>query len=646
MACLNVVLVQELNRLSSQGTTERERLIVLDIECIWGKYLKSPQGQVGVGEETGRQWEEKVMSQCLRCSKPCAPTSVVCEECRSLLRNQLQQESVSHGVNSLEEPLAVASSLPEYAAGNDEKGQHESSQEPITGPQPITPNPQTPYPPSLSSYANIDDQTISKLNEAAQRIAEAETGKGERKGRLYPRPSRLAPMRDISADIQRASTPLAKASKSAGDAAASREPSSNGTLPVSNKSQSDDAQGHASASAAGQSAKDADLPDLWPWLDNELEGKEVDNWANQTDPLLSRHVPNSAESARIEEEDMRRAAAEGITTAPFPTYRRSRPSPRLRGAFIALAILAVLAMIVDGILLSLAFGHAHHTDNASAGPPALTLSSHQANIGETLKLVISHFTPATSVLLTHDIQEAVQTTSNSAIIPLDSQGHATASIIIDATWGPGLHLLFAEDILTRYTASATLQITNDGISRPPRLDIQEKSINLGPAVQGANTIHHLTLLNDGDGSITWAASSNSPWLQVSPLQGMFSKSQMIVIAAQRAGLKPRDYSGTITFSSNVGISRVVHVQMTVRLLQPNAGPVLSLTPSTLSSNVPATARLPSSVEANRTPSSSANPITSIADGNRRSRLCNSATQEIAVISPSGPSHLPASRTVS
>jgi hypothetical protein len=522
------------------------------------------------------------MSQCLRCSKPCAPTSVFCEECRSLLRNQLQQEPVSHGVNSLEEPLAVASSLPEYAAGNDEKGQQESSQEPITGPQPITPNPQTPYPPSLSSYANIDDQTISKLNEAAQRIAEAEPGKGERKGRLYPRPSRLAPMRDISADIQRASTPLPKVSESAEDAAASKEPSSNGTLPVSNKSQSDDTQVHASAPAAGRAAKDADLPDLWPWLDTELEDKEVDNWADQTDPLLSRHIPNSAESARIEEEDMRRAAAEGITTAPFPTYRRPRQSPRLRGAFIALAIFAVLAMIADGILLSLALGHAHHTDNASAGPPALTLSSHQANSGETLKLVISHFTPATSVLLTHDIQEAVQTTSNSAIIPIDSQGNATASIIIDNTWGPGLHLLFAEDILTRYTASATLQITNGGISRPPRLDIQEKSIDLGPAVQGANTIHHLTLLNDGDGSISWAASSNSPWLQVSPLQGVFSKSQTIVIAAQRAGLKPRDYSGTITFSSNVGTSQVLHVQMTVRPLQPNAGPVLSLTPAVLS----------------------------------------------------------------
>ena len=46
----------------------------------------------------------------------------------------------------------------------------------------------------------------------------------------------------------------------------------------------------------------------------------------------------------------------------------------------------------------------------------------------------------------------------------------------------------------------------------------------------------------------------------------------------------------------------------------------SLVPSTLSTKVPATARLPSSVEAKRTPSSSAKPITSIANGNRRPLL--------------------------
>src|SRR5438045_1468066 len=31
------------------------------------------------------------MNQCLRCSKPCAATSVFCDGCRALLRNQLQR---------------------------------------------------------------------------------------------------------------------------------------------------------------------------------------------------------------------------------------------------------------------------------------------------------------------------------------------------------------------------------------------------------------------------------------------------------------------------------------------------------------------------------------------------------------------------
>ena len=75
-------------------------------------------------------------------------------------------------------------------------------------------------------------------------------------------------------------------------------------------------------------------------------------------------------------------------------------------------------------------------------------------------------------------------------------------------------------------------------------------------------------------------------------------------------------------------------------------PAPSFEASTLSLNVPATARLPSSVEAKRTPSSSAKPVTSIANGSRRPLRCRSATQEIAVTRPSGPSHLPASRTVS
>ncbi len=56
-------------------------------------------------------------------------------------------------------------------------------------------------------------------------------------------------------------------------------------------------------------------------------------------------------------------------------------------------------------------------------------------------------------------------------------------------------------------------------------------------------------------------------------------------------------------------------------------PALSRPPSTLSTNVPATARLPSSVEAKRTPSSSAKAAISMAKGRRRPRRLRSPTQE-------------------
>ena len=58
------------------------------------------------------------------------------------------------------------------------------------------------------------------------------------------------------------------------------------------------------------------------------------------------------------------------------------------------------------------------------------------------------------------------------------------------------------------------------------------------------------------------------------------------------------------------------------------------------------ARLPSSVEEKRTPSSSAKPITSRAKGSRTPSRAISATHSSAMMRPSGPSHLPASRTLS
>jgi len=423
----------------------------------------------------------------------------------------------------------------------------------ITSPLPSNRVNELAEPPALTAQPDLIEQAVTRLNEAAHLIEQEEDqSKNDRKPRLYSRASRLSPIVDISADIRRESTPLPKISSTA-------ESNSNSSLVDS----------------------DSALPDYWPWLEEDAEEKESDIWANRTDPLISRRIPTSAESASIEEEDMRRALADGISTAQFPVPFMRRHSSRLRIAFITLAIFALMALIVDGILLNVAFYHPHHDVTTPNGFPTLTLSINAASPGNTVNLMIKHFSPSTRVVLTHDIQEPILINGSSSITT-DAQGSATSPLVIDTTWGPGFHLIVAEDVRSRSTASANLQITGEGITHPAHLLIDTTPLDMGADIVGTNTIRSFTLANSGGGSISWSANSDASWLLVAPSQGIFSQQEVISLAVQRIGLKPGDYHGSITISSNVSPPQHIEVQMTVRALPPNAGPVLAVSPALLS----------------------------------------------------------------
>src|SRR5207244_12415717 len=140
----------------------------------------------------------------------------------------------------------------------------------------------------------------------------------------------------------------------------------------------------------------------------------------------------------------------------------------------------------------------------------------------------------------------------------------------------GCHTPEAEDVATRHTANTTLQMTGAGPTRPSHLLIAATALELGADYQGANTTQILMLHNAGGGSITWAGSSDQPWLMLSPTQGVFSANQTITVAVERANLEPGDYKGTLIFSSNVGPAQRVQVRMSVRSLPPNAGAVMGI----------------------------------------------------------------------
>src|SRR5438045_9052735 len=102
--------------------------------------------------------------------------------------------------------------------------------------------------------------------------------------------------------------------------------------------------------------------------------------------------------------------------------------------FVVLVILAIIAFVTDGALISVAFLHPRHSVNVSNGPPSLTLSSNVARIGQTVMLHIHHFSSFTHVYLTHDIQESVRLTCGSALIKIDSNGSARGTVLVDAAW--------------------------------------------------------------------------------------------------------------------------------------------------------------------------------------------------------------------
>src|SRR6266487_6578987 len=490
------------------------------------------------------------MSQCLRCSKLCEPTAVFCEECRSLLRYQLRQRPFLYASQQ-----ATSSTCDDPPTLPEHLGVQGDPLERITSPLPSNRVQDLAQPQTLTVQPDLVEQAVTRLNEAAHLIEQEEDqSKNDRKPRLYSRASRLSPIVDISADIRRESTPLPKISSTA-------ESNSNSSLVDS----------------------DSALPDYWPWLEEDAEEKESDIWANRTDPLISRHIPTSAEAASIEEEDMRRAMADGMPTAQFPISFARRHSSRIRIAFIALAIFALIALAVDGILLNVALNHPHYANGVQGGlpTPTLTLSSNTAKVGDTMTLMLKHFSPLTRVALTHDIQEPILINGGSSVTT-DAQGTSAVSLVIDINWGAGFHLIVAEDVTTRNTASATLQIIGQGPTPPPHLLLDTRPITMGADVVGANTIRPFTLENGGGGSITWSASSNQPWLLVSPSQGIFSQQQTISLAVQRVGLKAGDYSGSITISTNVGVPQHLKVDMTVRPLPPNNRPALALSPALLS----------------------------------------------------------------
>ena len=499
------------------------------------------------------------MSQCVRCSGPCADDAVFCESCQDHA-----EEGVLPVDSARENPPAEASPvLPALLTLHDRKLQEEPGGTPPISFEPSERSESRETPPEEAALQGAGGDGTSSIEQALFKLSAAahwiEAEEPSAQSQFRARSARLKPLRDISSEIQRASTPHPRINS---DAVFDTQPE------------------------VEKKEEPPPRAEIWPWFGGENEDeeeKEGDLWSDAPDPLLSRTRPTSAEAARIEAADMQRVELEEHPTLLYSALRLSRRRfPRWRVIFGGMVILALVALAVDGLLLAFAFNHASRVTSAGGGPPTLALSTNVANVGEEVALRLTHFAPLTTVVLTHDVQETLLTTTGVSALTTDAGGGISASFTVNGSWGPGFHLIAAEDVATRYTASAMLQVGGEGPSRPPHLLVDASSFDLGSSVQGADTIQPLVLRNTGNGSISWSASSDQPWLLLAPLQGTFSTGQTIAVAAQRSALPPGKYSGTITLSSNVGAPETLSVHMTVKALPPDVGPMISLVPPLLS----------------------------------------------------------------
>jgi len=150
--------------------------------------------------------------------------------------------------------------------------------------------------------------------------------------------------------------------------------------------------------------------------------------------------------------------AESPAGKPRHDRRRLR-SMALLAAAVIVAVLLGTAFAPLGHQLLPRIGGYNQATKTPAGLPTLTLFPNVATIGSTIQLTLKNFKHNGRVVLTLDRQIRIPIDGGSNIIVVSPAGSANVDVTIESDWGTGSHVLVAEDLTTRYIASATLLIT-------------------------------------------------------------------------------------------------------------------------------------------------------------------------------------------
>src|SRR6266567_3951887 len=153
----------------------------------------------------------------------------------------------------------------------------------------------------------------------------------------------------------------------------------------------------------------------------------------------------------------------------------------------------------------------------------------------------------------------------------DDLGTFSVQAVVPTNWEVGQHSIYAIDIGKEQSISvlATFWVQQSTLA-PPRLQLSSSSIDLGTSVPGVVAKKIITLINIGGRHLTWQASSDQPWLTVSPNKGTFNGRSIVQVMTDSGTLKPRSYAGHITFRQQGSSDKplTLSVTMTVKPAPP------------------------------------------------------------------------------
>lgn len=319
------------------------------------------------------------------------------------------------------------------------------------------------------------------------------------------------------------------------------------------------------------------------------------------DPLRQRRLPVSGGSrdagspgsiAALQEPEQRPNAVEqGRKTAPLLqssiANTRKKGLTRLQKLFAVLVLLALLALLSDGMLFAL--NVFHHRNVSMLATPSISVTPSVVRRGQVALLRLSHFSARGSVFLTHDMQEMLLTETGSSLVQTGASGAASVPILIEPTWSLGTHTIEGEDVKTHYTTSTTIRVIN-GEGHIPACSVTADTANLAFTVMAGQTqpVGQSVRLNAGKCTVSerWQATSFANWLAITPSNGQIAPKKSVSATIQVNGSKlvAGAFSSYIALSS-AQQTQLIAIQLTVLPGPSSTMPGQQQTPTVTASSI-------------------------------------------------------------